>query len=162
MQRTAHTTAEAAAPQQAVIEIRLELDAFHARFNQAVAEVMTKALTAALKEKAAEIRAAAREQFATQGRSGGTPWPARRNRTLSTIHRPLLQRSGLLLASLTEEFNPAHVERLDVDERGIPYLVFGTAVRYSRFHQEGTRTIPQRQLLTPQMLGGTARAQFPV
>lgn len=142
----------------------LELDAFNEQFTVAVRDRIQETTRDALLLNAARLRGEVKEQFASEGRSGGSPWPPRRleSRIFNLKSRPLLQKSGLLLASLTEEFHPAHVERLDVDARGIPTLVFGTRVSYATWHQFGTRRLPQRQMLTPSMLGGKALDAFPL
>ena len=141
----------------------IELDAFNDQFTVAVRSTIRDGARDIIQAEAARLRREVGHQFGTEGRFGGTPWPGRRSKPHAPPDtRPLLQRTGLLLASLTEEFHPAHVERLDVDARGIPYLVFGSRVQYATWHQFGTRRLPQRQMLTASMLGGKARDAFPL
>jgi len=135
----------------------LDLDAFQQQFSRAARHGISSTAREALLLHAARLRDEVRQQFSTEGRHAGTPWPPRKQ----TRPWPLLRRSDRLFLSLVKENNPAHVERLDVDQRGIPYLLFGTTVSYATFHQTGTRFLPARPLLTPSMLGGS-RAQFPL
>jgi phage gpG-like protein len=77
------------------------------------------------------------EQFASEGRAGGTPWAAlapstaRRRRTGTS----LLNVTGALLASLTDAGAPGHVEETDGQT-----LTLGSRLPYAIYHQTGTGT----------------------
>src|SRR5262245_26052808 len=102
-----------------------------------------------LKLVAVYLAAQARRSFDEGRGPDGRPWrplkkPSKRRGGASA--KPLRD-TGLLMASLSargaqhvEEYQPAALE-------------FGTAVRYGRYHQDGTRTIPARPFLgtTPAM-----------
>ena len=138
------------------LAVSFDLGQFHKELTAAARVAVLQTAQTALREESSRLRLEAAQQFATEGSHGGTPWARRKKPT----PRPLLILTGNLLRSLTEEKNPAHIERLDVDERGNPYLVFGSSVSYSTFHQRGTRYMPQRELLTASMLGATI-VEFP-
>ncbi len=88
----------------------------------------------ALATVADDLREMARDQFATEGAAGGTPWA---EAAPSTSHRGagrgLLYRTGALFFSLTDPGATGHVEELDEDS-----LVFGSSLPYAMFHQTGT------------------------
>ena len=89
----------------------------------------------ALAEIADDFRAMVTEQFASAGRSGGTPWvalapsTARRRRAGTS----LLNVTGALLASLTDAGAPGHVEETDGQT-----LTLGSRLSYATYHQTGT------------------------
>ena len=87
-----------------------------------------------------------RVQFGTRGARWRTPWRELTAGTLADKRRAgyttdTLIRTSDLLRSLTDR--PLSVERLAPRE-----MTAGTAVRYARFHQEGTRRMPARPLLS--------------
>ena len=89
----------------------------------------------ALAEIADDFRAMVTEQFASEGRAGGTPWAAlapstARRRRAGT---QLLNATGALLASLTDAGAPGHVEETDGQT-----LTLGSRLPYAIYHQTGT------------------------
>ena len=91
----------------------------------------------ALTEIADDLRAMVTEQFASEGRAGGTPWAelapstARRRRAGPS----LLNVTGALLASLRDAGAPGHVE-----ETAGQTLTLGSRLPYAIYHQTGTGT----------------------
>jgi phage gpG-like protein len=91
----------------------------------------------ALAEIADDFRAMVTEQFASEGRAGGTPWAplapstARRRRAGTSV----LNITGALLASLTDAGAPGHVEETDGQT-----LTLGRRLPYAIYHQTGTGT----------------------
>ena len=149
--------------------VTMDTEHFLNQFDAAWVRAMREGLRELLAREGERLRSEAAAQFATAGQHGGEPWPPRKQRPrrlrpdaqgTGQRTRPLLISTGALRASLVEERNPAHVERIDVDERGNPYLVFGTRVTYAPFLHFGTRHMPPRALLTDQMLQGTT-LEFP-
>ncbi|MBZ5516844.1 MAG: phage virion morphogenesis protein [Acidobacteriia bacterium] len=106
----------------------------------------------ALQAIADDFRAMLAEQFASEGRAEGTPWPPRarrggpRSRPGQAQGLPLLVRTGALRDSLVEAEAPGHVEEFDATS-----LTLGTRVPYAMFHQFGTRYMPARPII---VLGG--------
>ena len=89
----------------------------------------------ALAEVADDFRAMVKEQFASQGAAGGTPWAAlapssARRRRAGTS---LLNVTGALLASLKDVGAPGHVEETDGQT-----LTLGSRLPYAIYHQTGT------------------------
>ena len=89
----------------------------------------------ALAEIADDFRAMVTEQFASEGRAGGTPWAAL---APSTARRrrggmSLLNLTGALLASLSDAGAPGHVEETDGQT-----LTLGSRLPYAIYHQTGT------------------------
>ena len=89
----------------------------------------------ALTEIADDLRAMVTEQFASEGRAGGTPWAAlapstARRRRAGTS---LLNVTGALLASLRDAGAPGHVEETDGQT-----LTLGSRLPYAIYHQTGT------------------------
>ena len=83
-------------------------------------------------------------QFATEGAEGGTAWVSLSDAygTWKEIHypgKPILQRTGELMASLTSPTAPGAVR---VEERKT--LTLGTTVPYAIYHQRGTKKMPAR------------------
>lgn len=84
-------------------------------------------------------------QFRTRGKRWGTPWKPLAPATIQEKVRlgypraPLI-RTGDLRKSLAER--PLDIERLKPQE-----MSAGTAVKYARFHQGGTRHMPARKLV---------------
>jgi phage gpG-like protein len=87
----------------------------------------------ALREIADDFRAMMAEQFASEGRAGGTPWAplapstARRRRSGA-----LLNVTGALLSSLRDVGAPRHVEQIDRQT-----LTLGSSLPYAMYHQTG-------------------------
>lgn len=115
------------------------------RFNYELnSEPVTKALESfeasladnspALKLIADDFREMITEQFATEGRAGGTPWAAlapssaRGRRAGSTI----LNSTGALLASFTDSGAAGHFEEADGES-----ITLGSRLSYAMFHQTG-------------------------
>lgn len=90
--------------------------------------------TPALAAIAGDIREMIEEQFATEGRAGGTPWAPlapstrRRRRSASSI----LDSTGALSDSLRTFGAPGHVEEMTGAS-----LALGTNLGYALFHQTG-------------------------
>jgi len=88
----------------------------------------------ALTEIADDFRAMIAEQFASEGRTGGTPWAplapstARRRRSGT-----LLNVTGALLSSLRDVGAPGHIE-----ETNGQTLTLGSRLPYAMYHQTGT------------------------
>jgi phage gpG-like protein len=91
----------------------------------------------ALAEIADDFRAMVTEQFASEGRSGGTPWAALAPSTAPRRRAgtSLLNVTGALLASLTDAGAPGHVEETDSQT-----LTLGSRLPYAIYHQTGTGT----------------------
>jgi len=75
------------------------------------------------------------EQFASEGRAGGTPWA---ELAPSTLRRRrggarILNVTGTLLSSLRDVGAPGHVERADEQT-----LTLGSRLAYALYHQTGT------------------------
>jgi len=111
----------------------------------------------ALGEVADDFREMVAEQFATEGRSEGTPWASRARRGgprgrpgQAQRHPargqaqglPLLVRSGALRASLTRKGAAGSIEDIDGQT-----LSIGSRLPYAIFHQFGTRRMPARPLI---------------
>lgn len=76
------------------------------------------------------------EQFASEGRAGGTPWAGLSPSALRRKRRAgsgILYETGALLASLRDPGAPDHVE-----ERTGDSMVLGSRLPYALFHQTGT------------------------
>ena len=88
----------------------------------------------ALRLIADDFREMVSEQFASEGRAGGTPWAglapstARRKRGGSS----LLVSSGALLRSFSDSGAPGHLEEIDGQS-----LTIGSSLPYALFHQTG-------------------------
>ncbi|MDQ2737385.1 MAG: phage virion morphogenesis protein [Actinomycetota bacterium] len=85
------------------------------------------------------------QQFTTEGRYGSGGWAALSPKYRAWKERrypgmPILVRTGALRASLTQRpFGVEHIGPLE--------MTIGTALPYSRFHQQGTARMPQRRPL---------------
>ena len=91
----------------------------------------------ALAAIADDFRAMVKEQFASEGRAGGTIWAAlapttARQRRAGTS---LLNVTGALLASLNDAGAPGHLEETDGQT-----LTLGSRLPYAIYHQTGTGT----------------------
>ena len=100
-----------------------------------------------------DFREMVAQQFASEGRAGGTPWPPRKStggvgatrrvaRTGRGTASLLLVRTGALRDSLTTPGAAGSVEELDGGS-----LTLGTRLPYAMFHQLGTRRMPARPLI---------------
>lgn len=90
----------------------------------------------ALAAVADDLREMIAEQFATEGRAGGTPWAPLAPSTLRRSRRPrsgILVSTGALLGSLRDLGAPGHVEEMSGQT-----LLFGSRLPYAIFHQTGT------------------------
>jgi len=104
----------------------------------------------ALREIADDFREMVAQLFSSEGRAGGTPWPARKSvgtarrvaRTGRSITSPLLVRTGALRDSLIGLGAAGNVEEIDEGS-----LTLGTRVPYAIFHQLGTRRMPARPII---------------
>jgi phage gpG-like protein len=84
-------------------------------------------------------------QFQTEGAAGGEVWAPLSPeyaawKALEFPGQPILQRTGEMMASLTQRDHPAAVH---VEERKT--LTLGTTVAYAIFHQRGTSRMPARK-----------------
>lgn len=91
---------------------------------------------------ATRFQVAETKQFATEGDYGSTRWAplSPRYKRWKDEHypgKPILERTGKLLASLTQR--PFGVEDLAPS-----YMRIGTDVFYAKFHQRGTIRMPRR------------------
>lgn len=92
--------------------------------------------SAALAAIADDLREMVGQQFATEGRAGGTPWAELAPSTLRRSRRRragILYSTGALLGSFGVLGAPGHVEELDRQS-----LLFGSRLPYALFHQTGT------------------------
>ncbi len=90
-------------------------------------------LSPALRDIADDFREMVAEQFATQGRAGGTPWAELAPSTLRRRRGAgILYSTGALLRSLIEPGAHAHVEEISGDS-----LTLGSSLPYALFHQTG-------------------------
>jgi phage gpG-like protein len=98
----------------------------------------------ALAAIADDFREMIAQQFASEGRAEGTPWPPlapatlRRRRGLT----PILYQTGALLRSLSEPGATGHVEEIEDYS-----LTLGSRLPYAVFHQTGTRRLPARPII---------------
>lgn len=88
----------------------------------------------ALKLIADDFREMIREQFASEGAAGGTPWAELAPSTLRARRgrSGILNSTGALLASLTDADSAGHVEETDGQ-----LLSIGSSLPYAMFHQTG-------------------------
>jgi phage gpG-like protein len=85
-----------------------------------------------------------KEQFRTEGAEGGDKWKELTPEVAKwkEVHypgKPILERTGDLLSSLTNPNDP-HAVRIE----GRKTLTLGSAIPYSIFHQTGTSKMPAR------------------
>lgn len=121
-------------------------------FDEAAGAVIKDATGLGIENAFERLRAEAAAQFATQGSAFGSPWPPR-NPDRSP-GRPLLVLTGRLRGSWTDQENPEHVEEILAGPGSEVIGLFGTAVPYAGFHEFGTRRLPAKPVLTPQLLQG--------
>lgn len=90
----------------------------------------------ALAQIADDFREMIREQFATEGQAGDTPWADLAASTLARGRRSgssILYSTGALLQSLIDPAAFGHVEETDGQS-----LTIGSSIPYALFHQTGT------------------------
>jgi len=120
-------------------------------------EALTAAIRAtteqALTEAAAELRQRLLLQFESEGSAYGEPWLPRKARDKNLPRRPLLFQTGRLKHSITDRDSPDHIEEPETGADR-PTLLFASRVLYATFHQRGTRRMPARPILTPEILSG--------
>lgn len=75
-------------------------------------------------------------QFSSKGGEFGDPWPPRKD----SLPHPLMDKSGRLKRSLTTK-NADSVRNIRADR-----IVYGSKVPYSKFHNQGTKNMPRRQV----------------
>jgi phage gpG-like protein len=92
-----------------------------------------------------ELRRRVQEQFLTEGQAYGQHWLERKRETRGSKNRPILFQTGRLRQSFLE--GPEHIEEAEGTA-----LTFGSRVPYAIFHQLGTRRMPARPILTPELL----------
>lgn len=98
----------------------------------------------ALARVADDFREMIAQQFASEGRAEGTPWPELAPATLRRrqANTPILYKTGALLRSLREPGAAGHVEELEGYS-----LTLGSRLPYAVFHQTGTRRLPARPII---------------
>ena len=98
----------------------------------------------ALASVADDFREMIAQQFASEGRAEGTPWPELSPATLRRRHAstPILYKTGALLRSLREPGAAGHVEELEGYS-----LTLGSRLPYAVYHQTGTRRLPARPII---------------
>lgn len=93
------------------------------------------------------IRGMVRDQFSTQGGFGGGSWSPLAPSTLrakaakGTISKGILRDTDRLFNSIAQLRGQTADTIFEVDHFSLRY---GTTVPYARFHQDGTRRMPQR------------------
>lgn len=130
-----------------MIRLRLEiagevqLDRAITRFTEGVADY--RPVWPAISD---DFRSLERRQFATEGAAGGGErWAAltaayARWKAVRFPGKPILQRTGRLVGSLTDRSHPDAIEQA---ERMT--LSLGTRVQYGLYHQRGTPRMQQRR-----------------
>lgn len=99
----------------------------------------------ALAEIADDFREMISEQFATEGRAGGTPWAPLALRTLRRRRgagSTILYSTGALERSFLDPLAAGRVEELEEQS-----LTLGSNLPYARYHQTGTRRMPARPIV---------------
>ena len=98
----------------------------------------------ALARVADDFREMIGQQFTSEGRAEGTPWPELSPATLRRQHAstPILYKTGALLRSLREHGAAGHVEELEGYS-----LTLGSRLPYALYHQTGTRRLPARPII---------------
>lgn len=120
--------------------------------DRLLTQALTEATQQAIREAFQRGRTAAAQQFATQGTAYDSPWTPRKKETRQTRGHPILVQSGNLRQSLTQQHHPLHLEQILAGPGSELTGIFGTRVSYAAFHQFGTRHLPARTILTPEML----------
>ncbi|WP_040601259.1 phage virion morphogenesis protein [Patulibacter medicamentivorans] len=95
------------------------------------------------------LREATKRQFQSEGQYGSGGWAPLAPATLAAkrakgLPPDVLQATGRMLDSLTNQRSPDHVERVHGD-----LLEWGTAVPYAFLHQRGTSKMPRRRPVEP-------------
>ncbi len=120
--------------------------------EEALAASIQAVTQEALTEAAAELRHRLLLQFESEGAAyAPQPWLPRKARDKPLPRRPLLFRTGRLKRSFTDRDSPDHVEEVETEAHR-PTLLFASRVLYATFHQRGTRHLPARPILTPEIL----------
>jgi hypothetical protein len=93
------------------------------------------------------MRGVEREQFATEGAAGSGGWAPLKPATVAQkakrrLDPRILRASEALFHSLTSKGDPNHIEEIGPDE-----WFFATRDKKARFHQTGTRRMPQRRVI---------------
>ena len=98
----------------------------------------------ALARVADDFREMIGQQFASEGRAEGTPWPELSPATLRRrrARTPILYKTGALLRSLAEPGAAGHVEELEGYS-----LTLGSRLPYALYHHTGTRRLPARPII---------------
>jgi phage gpG-like protein len=98
----------------------------------------------ALQAIADDFREMIAQQFSSEGRAEGTPWPPLAPATLrrKRAGAPILFRTGALLESLRGPSGANHVEEIDASS-----LTLGSRLPYAMFHQLGTQRMPARPII---------------
>jgi phage gpG-like protein len=109
-------------------------------------EAWRELLNSEIHRISAELKERVREQFQTEGAAYGQHWLERKRETRGSKNRPILFQTGRLQRSFQQE-GPDHIEESDGTT-----LAFGSRVPYAIFHQLGTRKMPARPILTPELL----------
>lgn len=94
-----------------------------------------------------------RAQFESEGAYGSGGWAPLKPAYKAWKERrypgkPILQREGDLMASLTEDAAPGAVREVGPD-----HLVFGTSIEYAKYHQYGTEKMVPRPPVPPIKIG---------
>ena len=91
------------------------------------------------------MRSIERSQFDSEGSTGSGGWAPLKPRTVAGkaargLDPRILRATDRLRKSLTNKTSPDHVEEINADS-----FFFSTRVPYARYHQTGTRRMPQRR-----------------
>jgi phage gpG-like protein len=91
------------------------------------------------------MRSVERSQFDSEGRTGSGGWAPLKPSTVANkaargLDPRILRATDRLRRSLTNKTSPDHIEEINADS-----FVFGSRVPYGRYHQKGTRRMPQRR-----------------
>jgi phage gpG-like protein len=92
-----------------------------------------------------QLQRAETQQFASEGDYGSAGWAPLSPAYAAAKARhypgkPILERSGRLVASLTQ---PVGGDAVRVSEPAL--MIFGTSVPYAKYHQKGTTKMPRRR-----------------
>jgi phage gpG-like protein len=99
----------------------------------------------AFRQIAESMRLQITEQFETEGGRGSGGWEPDKPETLAAkaakgLDPHVLRATGDLMASLTDQSGADHIEEISDS-----FMVFGSKVKYGRFHQTGTKNLPVRK-----------------
>lgn len=115
----------------------LSLTSNASTIDQALAALQASVadVSPALQQIADDFRELISEQFASEGRAGGTPWTELAPSTLRRKRRAgssILYVTGALLRSLRDPGEPGHAEEFDGNT-----LTIGSRLPYALYHQTG-------------------------